>query len=271
MAAAAGLTAAPGAGGRMRPGGGTAGPRLLALLLLGGAWQALAVSGLLFRDVVPPLGALGWGVLSVAADGGFWRNALVTGGELGAALLAGGGLGAAAGLALGASPVLSAAFERWFAWLGPTPKIILFPVLILLCGVGPGSKVAMGAVSCFFPVVLGTAAAVRGVDPVLLRVARSFRARRHQVLLKVYLPATVAPLLNGARLGFGVALIGVLLAETKLSNQGIGFLVMQAYARFDMPRMYGLLILVVGFAAAVNVALAHAARRAAGAPATKEP
>ena len=80
----------------------------------------------------------------------------------------------------------------------------------------------------------------------------------------------MAPLLNGARLGFGVALIGVLLAETKLSNQGIGFAVMQAYARFDMPRMYGVLILVVGFAAAVNVALGHAASRAAGATVRKD-
>lgn len=239
--------------------------RLVAAVVLLGSWQALALSGLLFQDVVPPLGALAAGLWAVVTDAGFWGNALVTGGELLAAVLIGGLLGVATGLALGASRVVSAAFERWFTWLGPTPKIILFPVLILFCGVGPGSKVAMGAVSCFFPVVLSTAAAVRGVNPVLLRVARSFRARPWQTLLKVYLPATVAPLLNGARLGFGVALIGVLLAETKLSNQGIGFAVMQAYARFDMPRMYGLLILVVGFAAAVNVALGHGASRAAGA------
>jgi len=249
---------------------GPAVPRLLAAVVLLGSWQALALSGLLFRDVVPPLGALTAGLGAVVTDAGFWGNALVTGGELLAAVLIGGLLGVATGLVLGSSRIVSAAFERWFTWLGPTPKIILFPVLILFCGVGPGSKVAMGAVSCFFPVVLSTAAAVRGVDPVLLRVARSFRARPWQTLLKVYLPATVAPLLNGARLGFGVALIGVLLAETKLSNQGIGFAVMQAYARFDMPRMYGLLILVVGFAAAVNVALGHGASRAAGATLRKD-
>lgn len=250
--------------------GGPAGPRLVAAILLLGGWQAMALSGLLFRDVVPPLGALAAGLWNVIADPTFWANALVTGGELLAAVLIGGMLGVATGLALGASHVLSAAFERWFTWLGPTPKIILFPVLILFCGVGPASKVALGAVSCFFPLVLSTAAAVRGVDPVLLRVARSFRARPWQTVLKVYLPATVAPLLNGVRLGFGVALIGVLLAETKLSNQGVGFAVMQAYARFDMPRMYGLLIVVVGFAAAVNVALGHAARRAVGATSKKE-
>ena len=257
------------AAARLRPGG-TAMPRLLAAVVLLGAWQALAMSGLLFRDVVPPLQALATGLGAVLIDPGFWRNAMVTGGELAAAVAIGGLFGVLTGLAFGVSALLAAALERWMTWLAPTPKIILFPVLILLCGVGPGSKVAMGAVSCFFPMLLSTAAAVRGVDPVLLRVARSFRAGAGQTVLKVYLPAAVAPMLNGVRLGFGVALIGVLLAETKLSNQGIGFAVMQAYARFDMPRMYGLLIVVVGFAAAVNIAIGHAARRAAGTTINKE-
>jgi len=243
---------------------------LAAALLLGGGWQALAMSGLLFQDVMPPLQVLAGGLGAVVLDGGFWANAAVTGAELFLALLIGGVAGAAVGLLLGVSAFMSAAFERWITWLGPTPKIILFPVLILLCGVGPGSKVAMGAVSCFFPMVLSTAAAVRGVDPVLLRVARSFRCGPWQTVLKIYLPSTVAPLLNGVRLGFGLALIGVLLAETKLSNQGIGFAVMQAYARFDMPRMYGLLILVVGFAAAVNIALGHGTRLAAGVAAGRD-
>ena len=243
---------------------GTALPRLAATVLLLSGWQAMASSGLLFRDVVPSLWALAAGLAGVLMDAGFYHNLLVTGWELVCALVIGGVGGLLAGLVLGGSCFAAGAFERWVNYLGPTPKIILFPVLILLCGVGLGSKVAMGAVSCFFPVALSVAAGVRGVDPALVKVGHSFRARLDQLLLKIYLPAMVAPLLNGARLGFGVALIGVLLAETKLSNQGIGFMVMQAYQRFDMPWMYGLLILVVTLAAAVNIVLQHVAARAAG-------
>ena len=61
---------------------------------------------------------------------------------------------------------------------------------------------------------------------------------------KVYLPAMRHPIINGVRLGLGVALIGTLLAETKLSNRGIGFLIIQAYSLFDMPRMYAMLIVL---------------------------
>ena len=122
----------------------------------------------------------------------------------------------------------------------------------------------MGAVSCFFPVAISVAAGVRGVDPVLLRVGRSFRAGPVQTLAKIILPAMAAPLVNGFRLGFGVALVGVLLAETKLSNQGIGFMIIQAYARFDMPQMYALLILAVAFATGVNRLAERAALRLGG-------
>ena len=108
----------------------------------------------------------------------------------------------------------------------------------------PGSKVALGALSCFFPIALSVAAGMRQIDPVLIRVGQSFRARRWQMACKIYLPAMRHPIINGVRLGLGVALIGTLLAETKLSNRGIGFLIIQAYSLFDMPRMYAMLIVL---------------------------
>ncbi len=237
-------------------------PRLVAGVVLLACWQGLAMSGLLFRDVIPTVPALAAGLVRVFASPDFYANLAVTSAELAAALVAGGVAGLVVGLGLGASPFASGAFEPWLNYLGPTPKIILFPLLILMFGVGLESKMAMGAVSCFFPIAISVAAGVRGVDAVLLRVGRSFRARWDQMLVKIYLPAMVAPLLNGARLGFGVALIGVLLAETKLAKQGLGFMVMDAYQRFDMPRMYGLLMVSVGLAAGLNLLLERLAGRA---------
>jgi len=119
-------------------------------------------------------------------------------------------------------------------------------------GVGPGSKIALGTLSCFFPVALSVAAGMREIDKVLVKVGRSFRANSWQMATKIYLPAMRHPVINGVRLGFGVALIGTLLAETKLSNKGIGFLIIQAYAIFDMPRMYAMLIVLFVLAIGVN-------------------
>lgn len=248
MAAAARLSL--GSQGRSR--GGLLLPRLVAALVILGGWQGLALSGLLFRDVVPPLQAVAAGFLALVTDASLYGNLGVTAWELLAAMMIGGFCGLVVGLAVGGSHFLARAYEHWLNYLGPTPKIILFPVLIMLFGVGTGSKIAMGAISAFFPIAISVAAGVRGVNPILLRVGRSFRARPLQMVWKIYLPAMAPTLVNSFRLGFGVAIIGVLLAETKLSNQGIGFMIINAYTRFDMPRMYALLILTVAFAACIN-------------------
>jgi len=125
-------------------------------------------------------------------------------------------------------------------------------VMIMWFGVGSGSKIALGTLSCFFPVALSVAAGMRQIDRVFIRVGRSFRLTTMQMVWKIYLPAMRHPIINGVRLGLGVALIGTLLAETKLSNKGIGFLIINAYSTFDMPRMYANLIVLFVFAIGAN-------------------
>ncbi len=223
---------------------------IIATILL--TWEAVAASGLLFRDVVPSLIVIGRALVETLADKTYYWHLGVTAGEVGSGLLIGGLSGLAVGIALGSNKLLSRAFEAYLYYLGPTPKIIFFPIMIMWFGVGPGSKVAMGTISCFFPVALSAAAGMREINPVLIRVGRSFRAKTWQMVTKIYLPAMRLPVINGIRLGLGVAIIGTLLAETKLSNRGIGFLIINAYSTFDMPRMYALLIVLFVLSIGVN-------------------
>jgi NitT/TauT family transport system permease protein len=190
----------------------------------------------------------------------FYWHLYVTIAEVVVAMIIGGLSGLLVGLALGANPFLSQAFERYLYYLGPTPKIVFFPIMIMWFGVGPESKVAMGTVSCFFPIVLSVAAGMRQIDNVLIRVGRSFRLRTWQMVTKIYLPAMREPIINGVRLGMGVALIGTLLAETKLSNRGIGFLIIDAYNTFDMPRMYAALAVLFVLAIGANALVGRASR-----------
>jgi len=227
---------------------------LRAAIILGvlGLWELLAHSGWLYRDVVPSLLAIGRALFALLTSGNYYFNLGVTAGEIGLALAIGGLSGVAIGLLLGANRFLSKAYEPYLYYLGPTPKIIFFPVMIMWFGVGVESKIALGALSCFFPVVLSVAAGMRAIDGVLVRVGKSFRADPWQMAMKIYLPAMRHPIINGVRLGLGFALIGTLLAETKLSNKGIGFLIIQAYSIFDMPRMYAMLIVLFVLAIGAN-------------------
>ena len=215
-------------------------------------WESLAHSGWLYRDVVPSLLSIGRALATLLTDRNYYFNLGVTAAEISAALAIGGMAGLLVGLLLGANRFLSKAFEPYLYYLGPTPKIIFFPVKIMWFGVGSESKVALGTLSCFFPVALNVAAGMRQIDQVLIRVGKSFRASTAQMVLKIYLPAMRHPIINGMRLGFGFALIGTLLAETKLSNKGIGFLIIQTYSVFDMPGMYAMLIVLFVLAIGAN-------------------
>ena len=118
-------------------------------------WEAVAASGLLFRDVVPSLIVIGRALIELLADKTYYWHLGVTAGEIGTGAADRRPLRprgrhparqqpAAQPRVRGLSSIIS----------GPTPKIIFFPVMIMWFGVGPGSKVAMGTISCFFPVAL---------------------------------------------------------------------------------------------------------------------
>ncbi len=226
--------------------------RTAIVLALLAVWEFLAHSGWLYRDVVPSLLSIGRAMADLLSHEDYYYNLAVTAGEIGLAVLIGGGSGLLVGLVLGANRFLSKAFEPYLYYLGPTPKIIFLPIAIMWFGVETPSKIALGTFSCFFPVALSVAAGMRQIDSVLIRVGQSFRASTLQMVLKIYLPAMRHPIINGVRLGFGFALIGVLLAETRLSNKGVGFLIMQADSTFDMPSMYAMLIVLFVLAIGAN-------------------
>ncbi len=247
--------------------------RVIILVTILAIWEAVAASGILLREVVPSVVTIGRALaellfhpdLKVSGTDmmipAFYWHLYVTISEVATALVIGGFAGLAVGLALGANPFLSKAFERYLYYLGPTPKIVFFPVMIMWFGVGVESKIAMGTLSCFFPVVLSAAAGMRQIEGVLIRVGRSFRLSTSQMVTKIYLPAMREPIVNGVRLGMGVAMIGTLLAETKLSNKGVGFMIIDAYNTFDMPRMYAVLLVLFAIAIGANALVGRASRR----------
>ena len=242
--------------------------RLAAVLLLLLLWEGAARSGWFYGGVLPSVPAIGGALRLLLADPAFWRNLGVTAFEVICALAIGGTLGVACGILIGGGRLLRRVYEPALHYLAPTPKIVFLPILIALCGVGPGSKVAMGALSCFFPLALSVASGMAKINPVHLRVARSFGLSRSRTLRSVVLPSLVRPLATGLRLGLGVAVTGCLLGEIKLSNGGLGFMAIQYYGQFRIPEMSAVLLVVFALAGLGNAATGRLRPRGATAGAT---
>jgi ABC-type nitrate/sulfonate/bicarbonate transport system permease component len=215
-------------------------------------WEALAWSGLFYRDIVPSsfkvIAAMG----RLLVTGAFYGHLGITAYEV----LVGFAIGAVAGVLLGilfgARPFLGRVMNGYILALAPAPKVIFLPVLMTAFGIGVGSKIAMAALSAFFPTVLSTAAGMALINPTLIKVGRSFNATAAQMVTRIYLPALVLPVISGLRLGLGVAIVGTLIAEIKMSNAGLGFIAIQYYERFRIPEMYAVIVIIFVLATAAN-------------------
>jgi len=235
--------------------------RLVTLAVLLAAWELVARSGWLYQDVAPPLEAIGIAFARMLIEASTWRHLAVTGWEVAAGFAAGFIVGAAFGLACGARRFFGAAVAPYVDGLAAAPKIIFLPIAMLLLGTGIGSKIALGALSAFFPVAINTAAGLRQLNPVYSRVGRSFRLSAWQMASRVYLPALRESLVTSMRLGFGLAVVGVLLAEIKLSSAGLGFLANDDYNQFRIADLYAVILLIFILAVGINGLMGRLQRR----------
>ncbi len=241
---------------------GTGGIRLATLAGFAMLWEILGQTRFVFGEALPPMSAVALAAAREIASASFYAHLGVTAGEVAGGFAFGVLPGIAVGLLFGARRVLGAAAGPYVAALATTPKIVFLPIVMLLVGIGPGSKIALGAVSAFFPVVIATAAGMRAIPPVFVRVGRAFNLAPAQMVRMVYLPALALPIVTGMRLGLGVCIIGVLLGELKLAKAGLGFLAGDYYNQYSFPALYAIVAIVFVLAALANAAMSRLVRRA---------
>src|SRR5690606_6001946 len=88
------------------------------------------------------------------------------------------------------------------------PKVTLYPIVLLLFGLGMPSKIAFGAIHGFVPIALFTINAIRNVKPVYLKTGRVMRLTPAQFAWKILFPAALPEIFTGLRLGFALTLVG---------------------------------------------------------------
>jgi NitT/TauT family transport system permease protein len=227
------------------------------LKTVAGALAVVAVVFLLWtaasstRAVASPIGTLQV-LVSAVGEGWIARHLWATFNAVGVGFALALVLGVGLGAFLGASVYWRAVLDPVVMALYSVPKITLYPVLILFLGLGAESRVAMALIHAIFPVIIATMTGVREVSPTLVKLARVLQANPFQTLTKLYLPAIAPGLVAGARMGFSLAIIGVVLAELFASKAGMGFLIREAYGQFNLERMLALILFLFGIAFATN-------------------
>lgn len=229
--------------------------RVVTLAGLALGWEALGRSGLFYNEVFPPLTAIFRAMATELVSPEFYYHLAITAWEVGVGFTIATTLGVSLGVLFGVQRYLGAAAAPYVAALATAPKIVFLPIVMIAVGIGISSKIVIGALSGVFPIILATAAGVRGVKPVLIRVGRAFNLSTAQMVRTIYLPALKLPIVTGMRLGLGVTIIGVLLGEIKLSKAGLGFLANDYYNQFRIAQLYSVIALLFILAALANAAM----------------
>jgi ABC-type nitrate/sulfonate/bicarbonate transport system permease component len=226
--------------------------QVLFLIVLLSFWYYLTASGRVSPILLPDPVSVFRELVDVLRTGEFVGDLLVTLTELAVAFTVSTVLGIVTGYLISRSPYLISVFEPLLAAVYAIPIILFLPLYVLLFGLGPASKFALGATISFFPIAMNTIAGFGYVDKVFITSARSMGASNFQMFRHVLLPAAFPVIVTGLRMGFTVALLAILGSETIASLAGIGHHIVHLSESMDMARMFAYITFAVAIAAFLN-------------------
>lgn len=175
------------------------------------------------------------------------------------------GLGATAGVTLGLIMGLNTSMRFAVAPLiygvFPLPKIAIYPLTIVIFGLGDPSSIALIALGVFFMTCINTLSGVRYMQPIYHDVATVFRVPAPKRWFRIFVPAAMPAIITGLRLGLGQALILVVSSEFVSSDNGIGRFIWDAWQTLDIPKMFIGLAVVLLFASIAAVGGNYLERR----------
>lgn len=141
-----------------------------------------------------------------------------------------------------------------------TAALALLPVFILILGIGEVSKIAIVLFACTWPVLLNTISAVKNVDPLLIKSARSMNISSFKLFYKVILPASVPTIFTGIRMAGTGAILVLIAAEMIGAKAGLGYFITYSQYNFLIAEMYAGIITISILGLIINYGLLSAER-----------
>jgi NitT/TauT family transport system permease protein len=235
--------------------------RSIAVIVFLLLWEFLPRWGFVDRTFLTPFSDVVRAVVDLARSGQLWSNtqsSLVRAVSGFAIALA---ISIPLGLLIGwygrAAEILNPLLELF----RNTAVLALLPVFVLILGIGETSKITIVVYACVFPVIMNTITGVRGVDPLLIKSARSMGLGSLALFRKVILPAAVPTIFTGVRMAGSYAILVLVAAEMVGAKSGLGYLINYSQNNFQIPNMYAGILVISVIGLVVNSLLIRLERR----------
>ncbi|WP_190815769.1 ABC transporter permease subunit [Saccharopolyspora pogona] len=214
-------------------------------------WQTGSSTGLIPEEVLPPISEVLDTGRYLEGTGELQRHILTSLRRISIGFGIGAATGLLLGFAVGMSRLAEGLFDRSLQMVRTIPHLALVPLMIAWFGIGELPKVLLVALGTLFPVYLNTVNGIRGVEPKLVELGRSYGLGPLGVIRQVVVPGALPSILTGIRYALGVAWLTLVVGETIASRDGIGFLAQNAreLLRTDQIVLAVLLYAIAGFLA----------------------
>jgi sulfonate transport system permease protein len=224
-------------------------------------WQLASSNGWVNAAVLPPLDAIAAALWKGLAGGTLLADVAISLQRAGTAFAAAVLLAIPLGLVMGQLRAIEQALDPILQLFRQTSALAVYPIFILLLGLGEASKVFVIFWATLFPLLLNTISGVKEVDAKLIEMARVYGASRFTVFRRVVLPGAVPSIFVGLRLSATTALLLLIASEMIGANKGIGFQVMNAQYNFQIPLMFAAIVILACLGLFSNYVLVFLQRR----------
>lgn len=215
------------------------------VLLVVGVWQAVVSLG--WADTLytssPAQVVTSFG--QMLSNGSLERNTWISLEELLIGFAFGALVGIPIGVICGRVPRVNAALIPFISGGWVMPRIALIPIVTLWFGIGLTEKIIVVFLMCVFPVIVMVTTGAQNVSADLVKVAQSLDGSRLWMFRTLILPAAVPSMVAGLRLSFGMGVIGVVVAELYGSTGGLGYLLSNAGANYEMGDMFAAIVVLI--------------------------
>jgi NitT/TauT family transport system permease protein len=226
--------------------------RLVVIVAAVGILEAACRLGLIDHRVVIAPSEMAAALARMLASGELNTDMALTFGVIALAAAISVVLGFALGVVIHALPRLREALDPFFATYYAVPIFIFYPVMVAIFGLSVIPIVLMGVATAIVAMIIATLNGLDRVPRVRTKVARVHRMGVVATAIRLKLPAAAPHLFTGIKLAVSYGFIAVIASEFILSGSGLGRDIADAYADFNNPRMYGLMLLLLIVATLVN-------------------
>lgn len=221
-------------------------PAVWSPMLALGIWEGLARGGFIDTRFFPAPSAIIVALYELAQTTQFWHDIGLSLQRMLIGFVMGAVPGLLLGLAMGLFKPVRDIFHPLVAALYPLPKIAILPLVLLMFGLGEGSKYVIVAIGAFFNMVINSSAGVLNTPKIYFDVAKNLGASRWQTYMTVALPGALSGIFTGMRLAIGVALLLLVSAEFVGADAGVGYRIWWSWSVFWVEPMYvGLFIISI--------------------------